>query len=345
MNIDMNYLLRVTRELLDIPSVTGDTEAICAKTGELLRQLGLEPLRTKKGAVYATLPGEDDEHQLLVNAHLDTLGAMVTQILPNGRLRVTNVGGWSFVTYEGENLTVHTRSGKTCTGTLLYEKPSVHCFPEEARSEIRTEFNTEVRLDEDAANPEQVRALGIEVGDFISFDPRTVLTPNGFLKSRYLDDKVCVGIMLAVVKYLTDNKLRPRRTTHFYFANYEELGHGVSFIPEKTTELLSIDIGTVAEGHNASEHAVTICAKDSRTTYDFGFRKRLTDLAERIGADYRVDVHYRYGSDASMAVLRGADANFALIGPGVDATHHYERTHLDALEQTAKLLAAYVIQG
>jgi len=342
MSIDLEYLTDVLRRLLDTPSVTGDTGEAVKVTAEMLETLGYEPRYTNKGAVYVTVAGEDDEKQLLVNAHLDTLGAMVKQILPNGRLAVTNVGGWTFVTYEGENLTVHTRGGVCYTGTLLYEKCSVHCYPDLARNEPRTEDNMEVRLDEDVCSAEEVQALGIGVGDFISFDPRPVFTPNGYIKSRYLDDKACVAVMLAVLKELAQSGRRPKHTTHFYFANYEELGHGVSFIPGKTAEILSLDIGTAAPGHTSDEHAVTICAKDSRTTYDFDFRRRLTDLAEANGIDYRVDVHRQYGSDASMAVLRGADANFALIGPGVDATHHYERTHIDALIQTAALLEAYI---
>ena len=278
--MDMEYLQQALLALMAIPSVTGDTEAACAWTARELEALGLEPKFTRKGAVYVTLPGADDDHQVLVNAHLDTLGAMVKELLPGGRLRVTTVGGWTFTTYEGENLTVHTWDGRTYSGTLLYEKSSVHCFPEEARTAPRTEDNMEIRLDEDVSSKADLEALGIAVGDFVSFDTRTVITPKGYVKSRYLDDKACAAILLAVLKELRETGTPLRRTAHFYFANYEELGHGVSWIPEKTAELLSVDIGTVAPGHTSDEKTVTICAKDSRTTYDFGFRKQLTELAE-----------------------------------------------------------------
>ena len=166
--------------------------------------------------------------------------------------------------------------------------------------------------------------------------------PNGYIKSRYLDDKACVAVIFSVLRYLLETKASLTHTAHFYIANYEEVGHGVSYIPEKTAEMLSLDIGTVGIGHNSDEHCVTICAKDSRTPYDFSFRSRLEDLARESGIHYRVDVHYRYGSDASMAAVRGADVNFACIGPGVDATHHYERTHVDALYYNAELLLAYL---
>lgn len=342
--MDKQYILDFMQECLWIPSVTGDTGRCMEWIEEQFEKLGVETHRTNKGAVYGTIRGEDDDHQVLVNAHVDTLGAMVREILPNGRLRVTNVGGWTYITYEGENLLVHTMDGRTVSGTLLYEKPSVHISPVDAREEVRTEFNMEVRLDEDVHSAADTRALGIEVGDFISFDPKTVLMPNGFIKSRYIDDKACVAILFGVMKQLKEQGLRPLHTTHFYIANFEELGHGVSYIPPKVTEQLSIDIGTVGVTHNADEHSVSICAKDSRTTYDFAFRKKLVKLAQKNQIPYKVDVHYRYGSDASMSVLRGVDTNFACIGPGTDATHHYERTHTDAVMATAQLLLAYLLQ-
>lgn len=340
--IDMEYVLSLTKEYMDIPSVSGDTVTAMERIRQDFLSLGITPQATNKGALYGTLAGEDDEHQVLVNAHIDTLGAIVREILPNGRLRLAQVGGYTWCTYEGENLTVHTASGKTYNGTALYEKPSVHNFPVEAREAARTDDNMEVRLDEDVYTAEDTAALGIAVGDFVSFDPRTVVLDNGYIKSRYIDDKACVAVMFAVLKYLVEQGIKPRRTVHFYVANYEEPGHGVSYIPEKTTEMLSVDIATVGEGHTSDEHCVTICAKDSRTPYDLGFRRRLEQLARENGVDYRVDVFNRYGSDASLCVVRGADVNFACIGPGTDASHHYERTHRDALENTAKLLLAYL---
>ena len=339
---DRKEMLAFLQECLAIPSVTGDTAELMDRVRREFESMNLTVYETRKGALYATLPGLDDENQILVNAHADTLGAIVREIEPNGRLRVTNIGGYTWITYEGENLTVKTQSGARYTGTLLYEKPSVHNFPEDARETVRTEQNMEIRLDEPTASAEQTRALGIEVGDFVSYEPRTVLTPNGYIKSRYLDDKACLAVMFAVLRAIVRSGVKIAHTTHFYVANYEEVGHGVSYIPEKTAEMLSLDIGTAGIGHNSDERCVTICAKDSRTPYDLGFRSRLERLARKEGIDYRVDVHYRYGSDASMAAVRGADVNFACIGPGVDATHHYERTHIDALENNARLLLAYL---
>jgi len=340
--IDQSRMLAFLKACLEIPSVTGDTEEAMDFAVREFEALGLTAHRTRKGAAYVTLPGKDDEDQVLVNAHIDTLGAIVREILPGGRLRVTNIGGCSWITYEGENLFVRTQSGGRISGTLLYEKPSVHNFPDEAREAVRTEENMEIRLDEDVKTAGDAQKLGVAVGDFVCFEPRTVFLPNGYIKSRYLDDKACVAVMFAVLRLLVETGRTPAHTTHFYVANYEEVGHGVSYIPPKTAEMLSLDIGTAGIGHTSDEHCVTICAKDSRSPYDYRFRSRLERLARENGIDFRVDVHHRYGSDASMAAVRGADVNFACIGPGVDATHHYERTHIDALANNAALLLAYL---
>lgn len=342
--IDLSYMLQLLQECMDLPSVSGDTAAAMQRMQQEFDALGVQTHTTNKGAIYGTLPGKDDEKQILVNAHIDTLGAIVKEILPSGRLRVQNIGGYSWITYEGENLKVHTADGRVYTGTLLYEKPSVHNFPDEARSAVRTEDNMEIRLDEDVTSAAQTQALGIGVGDFVSFEPRTQITERGFIKSRYIDDKACIAVMFAVLRYLKQNHVVPSHTTHFYIANYEEIGHGISYIPEKTAEMLSLDIGTAGLGHTSDEHAVTICAKDSRTPYDFGLRRRLELLAQKNGINYRVEVHNRYGSDASLCVVRGADVNFACIGPGTDASHHYERTHIDALKNNAALLLAYLTE-
>lgn len=341
---DRAYLLSFLSECLAIPSVTGDTGAGMERIRKEFESLGLTVRQTRKGALYVTVPGRNDDDQVLVNAHMDTLGAIVKEVKPNGRLKVTNIGGYSWITYEGENLTVHTQDGRCYSGTMLYEKPSVHNFPEDARETVRTEENMEIRLDEAVSSAEQTRALGIQVGDFVSYEPRTVFLPNGYIKSRYLDDKACVAVLFAVLRCVVETHAQLSHTTHFYIANFEEVGHGVSYIPEKTAEMLLLDIGTVGIGHNSDEHCVTICAKDSRTPYDFSYRSHLEALARAHGVDYRVDVHYRYGSDASMAAVRGADVNFACIGPGVDATHHYERTHTDALVSNANLLLAYLTE-
>jgi Cellulase M and related proteins len=344
MNIDMNYVKDFMIEILNIPGCGGCTDVATERIKKEFDSFGIKTWLTKKGALVGTMEGECDDEQKLVSAHIDTLGAVVKDIKPNGRLKVTNVGGFAWQSVEGENVTIQTFDGREYTGTLLPEKASIHVHSDEVRELARTEETMEVRIDEDVHTKEDTEKLGIHTGDYVLFDPRAAITKSGYIKSRYLDDKACVAAMFGVIKYLKDNNIKPKYTTHFYISNYEEIGHGVTVIPEKVSEFLALDIGTVGAGHTSDEHCVTILAKDSRTPYDFKFRKKLVEIAEKNGIGYKVDVHFRYGSDASTSILQGFDVNYACIGMGVDATHHYERTHLDGVKNNVKLLAMYLLQ-
>lgn len=343
MNIDMNYVTKFMVEILNIPSCCGCTDVAMDRIKKEFEAFGVETRFTKKKALIGTIEGEDKENEILVSAHIDTLGAEIKEIKSNGRLKVTNVGGFAWQAVEGENVIIRTLSNKEFTGSCLPEKASVHIFSDEVRNGERTEDTMEIRIDEEVNSKEDVENLGIRVGDFVNFDPRVQVCDNGYIKSRYLDDKACVAVVFGVIKYLKENNLKPKHTTHFYISNYEEINHGVSIIPEKVSEFLALDIGTVGGSHTSDEHCVTILAKDTKTPYDLEFRKKLVDIAENKGIDYKIDVHNRYGSDASAAVIAGFDVNFACIGMGVDATHHYERTHINGVENNLKLLLEYLL--
>ena len=343
MKIDDKYVLGLLKELLANPSVAGDCRTILARLEREFLSLGLPVQRTRKGALVATMQGKMDEDRRMISSHVDTLGAVVREIKPNGRLRLLQIGGFAWSSFETENLVVRTASGKDIRGALLPEKASIHAFSETVRETLRTDESMEVRLDEMVYTPEEVRALGIEVGDFVFFDPRYEVTETGFLKSRFLDDKACVAFMFGAIKELKYEGIVPARTTNFCVTNYEEHGHGISFLPEKTAEHVALDVGIVAPPANSREDAVTIVARDSRTPYDFELRKFLSDLAGERNIPYRVDTHFRYGSDASVAAIAGFDANFACFGPGVDASHSYERTTMRAVEASGELLAAYLV--
>lgn len=344
MKVDMNYVKDLLVEILDIPSPGGDTEVAMERLNKEFKALGCEVYGTNKGAIYTTLKGEDDENQKTITAHIDTLGAMVTEIKANGRLKLSGIGGFAWNSVEGENVIIKTMKGKSYTGTIMPIKASMHVHAEESFKMTRTEETVEVRIDEDVHSKDEVLNLGIKVGDFVYFEPRTVITDSGYIKARHLDDKAAVAIVFGVCKYLKENNIKPKYTTNFFISDYEEIGHGVYAIPEKTKEFVALDIGPVGEGHTSEEHSVCICAKDSRTPYNFKLRKKLVELAERNNIKHVVDVYYRYGSDASMIVLQGKDFNFACLGPGVDATHHYERTHLDSIENTIQLIIKYITE-
>lgn len=343
MNIDMNYVKDFMVELLNIPSCCGFTTTAMERIKKEFDSLGVETKMTKKKALIGTIKGECDDDQVLVAAHIDTLGAVVKEIKQNGRLKITNVGGFAWQAVEGENVFITTLDDKTFTGTLLPEKASVHIHSDETRNLTRTQDLMEIRIDENVTSKEDTEKLGIRVGDFVNFDTRTQITEGGYIKSRYLDDKACVAVMFGVIKYLKDNNIKPKHTTQFYVSNYEEICHGVTVISDEVTDFLALDIGTVGIGHTSDEHSVTILAKDTKTPYDLDLRKKLVHIAESKNINYKIDVHDHYGSDASACITQGFDVNFACIGMGVDATHHYERTHISGIENNAKLLLEYLI--
>lgn len=344
MNIDLKYTLKKTVELLAIPSPVGYTHMAIEWVRKELESLGVKKYNiTKKGALIAYVKGKDSNYKKMISAHVDTLGAVVKKVKKNGRLEITNVGGFAWGSVEGEHVTIHTLSEKTYTGTILPIKASVHVYGDVAREMPRTEETMEIRIDEDVKTAEDVFKLGILQGDFVSLDPRTRVLENGYIKSRYLDDKLCVAQILTYLKYLKDNKLKPRTDLYIYFSNFEEIGHGVSVFPEDLDEFIAVDIGLVAgEDAHGDEKKVNIIAKDSRSPYDYTLRKKLQEAADKNKIQYTVGVHNRYGSDATTAILQGFDFKYACIGPNVDATHHYERCHNDGIVETIKLLIAYL---
>ena len=344
MNIDLKYTLKKTVELLAIPSPVGYTHMAIEWVRKELESLGVKKYNiTKKGALIAYVKGKDSNYKKMISAHVDTLGAVVKKVKKSGRLEITNAGGFAWGSVEGENVTIHTLSEKTYTGTILPIKASVHVYGDAVREMPRTEETMEVRIDEDVKTDQDVFKLGILQGDFISFDPRTRVLENGYIKSRHLDDKLCVAQILTYLKYLKDNKLKPKTDLYIYFSNYEENGHGVSVFPEDLDEFIAVDIGLAAgEDAHGDEKKTNIVAKDSKSPYDYTLRKKLQEVADKNKIQYTVGVYNRYSSDATAAISQGFDFKYACIGPNVDATHHYERCHNDGIVETIKLLIAYL---
>lgn len=344
MNIDMKYTVDFMTKLLEMPSPAGDCRNCINVVENEFKNFGVEVFRTRKNALIATIKGEDNDNQKTIAAHIDTIGAMVKDIKTNGRLKLAQVGGFAWNSVEGENVIVKTRKGNDFQGTILPVEASVHIFRDVAREKLRKDENMEVRLDEFVNSKEDVLDLGINVGDLVAFETRTRVLENGFIKSRHLDDKSAVAIVLAMCKYIKENNVTLKYTTNFIISNYEEVLHGISHIPEKTDEFIAIDIGTVGKGQHSDEFSVCISAKDAMGPYNVELRNKLIDVAENNEIDYKVDLYNGYGSDASAAVRQGYDVNYACVGPGVDATHHYERTHMKSIENTTKLLLKYVIK-
>lgn len=342
--IDTDFLLEFLTGLLNTASPTGLADAgIAFSESALANFSGLTFQRTRKGALVVTWPGQKDDAPRALTAHADTLGAMVKEIKPNGRLKLTQIGGYAWNTVEGEGCTVLASNGQRYRGTILLSMASSHVHGGKVNETRRDGDAMEVRLDLRTTNAEETAKFGIRVGDFIALDPRVEVT-NDFVRSRHLDDKACVACLVAAVKAIQDAGLQPVQKTYLHISNYEEVGHGASAgIPGEVAELVAVDMAAVGEGQTSDEYHATLCVKDSGGPYHHGLSQRLRALAEANGIDYRVDIYPFYGSDGEAFWRAGADVAVALIGPGVDASHNYERTHLDALVATTQWILAYLL--
>ncbi len=331
-----------TAALLAIDSPTGYTAKAAAWVKEAFEGLGYSAAITAKGGVLVDLGGQNAEDGLLLEAHTDTLGAMVAQIKGNGRLRLSPLGGMNANNAEAENVRVYTRDGKILEGTLQLCNASIHVNGE--YNATKRSFDTvEVVLDENVSSAEDCRKLGIEVGDIVCFESRTRRTESGYLKSRFLDDKLSVGILLGFAKYLRDNHIIPERRIWVHVTVYEEVGHGgAASVPAGVTEAISVDMGCVGDGLQCTERQVSICAKDSGGPYSYEVVGKLIAAARATGADYAVDVYPHYGSDVEATLQSGVDIRHGLIGAGVYASHGYERSHMDGVFHTLKVLAGYL---
>ena len=346
------YMVEQAQKLLAIDSPSGYTKEAAEYLCSVYREMGYEPQVTVKGGVLVKLCegiAETGKHAsdpscgpILLMAHTDTLGAMVSGITPEGKLKLTPLGGLNPNNTEAENCRIITRKGKIYTGTFQLINASIHVNGE-YNEKKRSYDSMEVLLDELVENADDVKKLGIMTGDIVCFDPRTVVTPSGYIKSRFLDDKLSTAILLGYARYLKDENITPARTIYQHITVFEEVGHGAcASIPEGVTELLSVDMGCVGEGLSCTERQVSICSKDSHGPYHYDVVSGLIAAAERAGADYAVDVYPHYGSDADAALDTGIDARHGLIGPGVYASHGYERSHRDGVKNTFELLKAYL---
>ena len=339
----VDYSLEETRKILAIDSPTGFTDRVADYVMEEYERLGYCPVKTEKGGLLIDLGGKERENAILLEAHIDTLGGMVAQIKDNGRLRLTPLGGMNPNNGETENCRIYTRDGKIYEGTFQLNNASIHVNKEYGETS-REYDNMEVVIDERTASRKETEELGIMVGDIVAFEPRTTVTKSGYIKSRFLDDKLSVGIFLGFAKYLKDENLVPRRKIFQHITVYEEVGHGAcGTVPAGTTEILSVDMGCVGEGLSCTEHMVSICAKDSAGPYNYEVVSDLIRAAREENIDFAVDVYPQYGSDADAALKAGYDVRHGLIGPGVYASHGYERSHVDGVENTLKLLKAYLM--
>ncbi|MFC3419996.1 M42 family metallopeptidase [Salinicoccus hispanicus] len=328
-------------ELLSINSPSGYTKHAVDHVRETLESVGYDTETTPKGNLVVSVAGKDTSRTRGLSAHVDTLGLMVRSINDDGTLSLTKLGGPLTPTLDGEYCDIITRDDKVFTGTILSKSPSIHVYKDAATKE-RDIDGLVVKLDERVTSKEDVKELGIQNGDIIAYDPKVVVTDSGFVKSRFLDDKASVAILVSVLKGLKAENIVPATNLKFIFSTYEEVGHGAAWIPEEITELLAVDMGCIGLDLECTEFDVSICAKDSSGPYDYGMTTDLINHAKDKELNYAVDIYPMYGSDASAALGAGANIKAALIGPGVASSHGMERTHTDAIENTFELIMAYI---
>lgn len=335
-----DYSVEEILALCSIPSPSGYTKEATTFLMNKLSSMGFKPKTTRKNAVICELGGSGSP--LVLAAHIDTLGAMIRSVKGNGRIRFTPIGGYAGGFVENENVLIHTRTKKTYSGTIHLVNAAAHTYRDTATME-RNEVNLEIVIDEIIHSEEDTLKLGIKPGDFISFDPRTVYTKSGFIKTRFLDDKASAGILLSVAKGINDKVIKPKRKLYIMFTNYEEVGHGASSgIPSDVEEMISVDMGAIGDDLKTDEYKVSICAKDSGGPYDYDVTSKLIELADKEGIEYALDIYPYYGSDVEATLRAGYDIKHGLIGPGVFASHSYERTHVKAIKNTLLLLNAYI---
>ena len=338
-----DFILEKTEALLNIDSPTGYTDEAATWVKNEFEKLGVKASLTTKGGVIVSFGGKNVDDGLLLEAHADTLGGMVAEIKANGRLRVTNLGGMNPNNAETENVRVVTKFDGSYEGTFQLCNASIH-VNSDYNDTKRTWDTCEVVLDEDVTSKEDAEKLGIAVGDFVCFEPNVRITKSGYIKSRFLDDKLSVGILLGLGKYIKDNNITPKRALYGHITVYEEVGHGGSgSVPEGCTEAISVDMGCVGDGLTCTERQVSICTKDSGGPYSYSVVKGLIEAAKRSGADYATDIYPHYGSDVEATLRSGADLKHGLIGAGVYASHGYERSHRNGAENTLRLLIAYTL--
>ncbi len=340
---DLNYLQRVLLEMLAIPSPTGFTDTIVRYVAERLQELGVPFELTRRGTIRATLKGRRDSPDRAVAAHLDTIGAIVREIQPSGRLGLAPVGCWSSRFAEGSRVSVFTDTG-VIRGSVLPLLASGHAFNTAVDEAPVSWDHVELRLDAYTYSRAETCALGVNIGDFVAFDPMPEFTESGYISARHLDDKAGVAALLAALKAIVESGQEPPIDCHPLFTITEETGSGAAgALPWDVSEFVGIDIAPAAKGQESSEHAVTVAMQDSGGPYDFHLSRHLLRLASEQDIPVRRDLFRYYHSDAQSAIEAGHDIRTALLAFGCDATHGYERTHIDSLSALSRLLCSYML--
>jgi putative aminopeptidase FrvX len=319
-------------ELVKTPSPTGFTNKATDYLVAHAKAEGIDYKITHKGAVIYRFESPKASKRILLASHVDTLGAIVCKV-DKHQVKFDIVGGYPPEYVVGNYCTIHTFDGVEIPGTIIPINPSVHVNKDLRDKKFKIE-DLVVRVD---LKLEEELDKRIEVGNFISLDPGYSYV-NGFVKSRHLDDKASAAVLLHVADILQERlraKVALDKSVYIFFNVTEETGQGIAGFPE-IDDLLVVDMGAIGEGLCGDEESVSICAKDSSGPYHYDFTRELAAICKARKIPHKIDIFPYYGSDGSGALRAGQDIRVALIGPGVGASHGYERTHVDALKGTGE---------
>jgi putative aminopeptidase FrvX len=345
LEIDVRFILQFLTQLLNTPSPTGYTNQAMHFVRETLATLKLDTRFNTKGTLIATWQGKASNRSRALAAHVDTLGAMIKEFdRDTGWPRLSQIGRYAWTSIEGEGCSIFTEEGRVLRGTILPRQASVHIHDSGVDQQARTDQTIEVRVDANIRSKDDALRFGLNVGDFVAFDPRVEITDTGYIRSRHLDDKAGVACIAGACKALLDAGLRPAQRTTILITHFEEVGHGAAAgLPPDVKELLAVDMAAVGRGQNSNEHSVGIGVKDSGGPYSYEMRRNLIGLAQAADIPYQLDIYPYYRSDVDAIWRSGADLIAGLIGPGVDASHSYERTHVNSLIATVRLLIEFML--
>ncbi|MGN6339083.1 osmoprotectant NAGGN system M42 family peptidase [Mycobacterium sp.] len=341
---DRAWMIDTLLALLQTPSPAGRTDAVMQVIGDIFDHFGVPFKLTRRGALTAELPGESATIDRALVVHSDTIGCMVRDLKDNGRLKIVPVGTFSARFAEGARVRIFIDDpDEFITGTVLPLKASGHALGDAIDTQPTDWEHVEVRIDRKVSSREDLVRLGLQIGDFVALITSPELTADGFIVSRHLDGKAGVAIALALAKNFSENKVvLPHRTTIMVTIT-EEVGHGASHgLPADVAELVSVDNAVCAPGQHSIEDGVTIPMADLHGPFDYHLTRKLCRLAHEQGIKFARDIFRFYRSDAAAAIEAGANTRAALVGFGLDASHGWERTHIDSLEAAYNLLHAWL---
>lgn len=329
-------------DLLAIPSPCGFTDEIVRYVSRCLDDIGVDYQITRRGTIRAVLEGNGDAPARALVTHMDTIGAMVRGIGDNGRLRVAPIGHWSSRFAEGTRVTVFSEKSAH-RGCFL---PTVNwgTSRDAGVEQVPVDWDhIELRLEESVFDADDVRALGIEIGDFIALESHPEVLENGYVVGRNLDNKAGTAAVIELLRKLVESGDPLPQNTYVIFTVTETIGAGMgrAVLPD-VSELVTVDFASTRSTEKSPFKRVTLASGDASGPYDYHLTAHLRRIAEHFDVPYQQRHLKAFHSDAASALIAGHDVRTAVLAYAGDASHSVERTHVDSLVNIVRMLQFYV---